>query len=145
MKLINKKINIVIVLILTSFLIVNFCFAAFLKDKQNIENQSKVAGFYGYDTSGNMFSLIQIVINAFLSLVGVVLLVYLLLAGYNWMTARGEEEKVTKAKDTIQRAIIGVIIIVAAYAISIFVMSRLEQGTLSGSSGATQTMQPSGG
>ena len=78
----------------------------------------------------------QTVINAFLSLIGVILLAYLLYAGYHWMTARGEEEKVTAAKETIYRAIIGIIIIVAAYAISIFVMSRLEAGTLKPSSGA---------
>ena len=34
----------------------------------------------------------------------------MLYAGYHWMTARGEEEKVEKAKDTIQRAIVGIII-----------------------------------
>jgi len=137
MKLVNKKTNIVIILILISFLAVNFCFAALLNDetKQKVENQSKVAGFYGYDTSGSdIFGLIQIVINAFLSLIGVILLAYILYAGYNWMTAQGEEEKVTKAKDTLKRAIVGVIIIVAAYAISIFVMSRLESGTLKTSS-----------
>ncbi len=67
------------------------------------------------------------------------LLAYMLYAGYNWMTAQGEEEKVTKAKDTLKRAIVGLIIIVASYAISIFVMSRLEAGTLKGGGGSTPT------
>lgn len=140
MKIARRKINLIIGLILISFLSVNFCYAAFLDDttKGLIENQAETSRSYGgYDSSGNIFSLIQIVINAFLSLIGVMLLAYMLYAGYNWLTARGEEEKVTKAKDTLRRAIIGVIIIVAAYAISIFVMSRLEAGILK--SGGTTT------
>lgn len=140
MKIVLKKLNLVICLILISFLFTNFCYAAFLKSDVNekIKEQSETAGSFGYETSGNVLGLVQVVINAFLSLIGVLLLAYLLYAGYYWMTARGDEEKVTKAKDTIQRAIIGIIIIVAAYAISIFVMSRLEAGTLKGGGGTQQ-------
>jgi len=45
-------------------------------------------------------------------------------AGYNWMVARGEEEKVTIAKDTIKRAIIGLVITVSSYAIWNFIFSN---------------------
>ena len=92
-----------------------------------------------YQASSDINSLagiVSIVIQAFLGLLGVLFLTYLLYAGYHWMTAQGDEKKVDKAKETIQRAITGLIIIVAAYAISIFVMSRLEAGTLKPSSGA---------
>jgi len=65
------------------------------------------------------------VIQAFLGLLGVIFLSYLLFAGYAWMTAQGDEEKVTKAKDTIQRAIIGLIVTVGAYAISFWVLDKL--------------------
>ncbi len=90
----------------------------------------------GYDLGNDDSALIlvQTIINIFLSIIGVLLLVYILYAGYNWLTAQGEEDKVTKAKDTIRRAIMGAIIIIAAYAISMFVMSRLEKGTLKGAS-----------
>ena len=121
------------------FLSAGFCQAAFLREgvPNKIRSQTESTGRAGgYELSGDVYGLAQIVINAFLSIVGVLLLIYLLYAGYHWMTARGEEEKVEKAKDTITRAIIGLIIIVAAYAISIFVMSRLEAGTLKPSSGA---------
>jgi len=53
------------------------------------------------------------------------------------MTAQGDEKKVDKAKETIQRAITGLIIVIAAYAISIFVVGRLEAGTLNGGGGGT--------
>ncbi|MDO8592853.1 MAG: hypothetical protein Q7R92_03760 [bacterium] len=136
----HKKINLVIILFILSLAAVNFCSAAGpLKPdvNQNIYNQAQKTGDAGgYDTgTGNtLFSVIQIGISAFLGLIGVILLIYMLYAGYNWMTARGDEEKVTKAKDTLNRAIIGAIIIIAAYAISVFIMSKLEQGTLKGGS-----------
>ena len=136
-----KKTYIVLAVVLVIFLSADFCQAAFLKEDTNLKvgGYANVAGHNGgYDTStGNIFSLIQTVINASLSIIGVLLLIYILYAGYNWMTAQGEEEKVEKAKDTLKRAIIGAIIIIAAYAISIFVMSRLEAGTLRGGGGTT--------
>jgi len=128
----EKKYLVCVLLILSFFFIVNFSSAAFLKDDMQgtIGIQAADSAASSYDVFGDIYTLVQTVINAFLALVGVILLAYLLYAGYKWMTAHGEEEKVTQAKDTIQRAIIGIIIIVAAYAISIFVMSRLEAGTL---------------
>lgn len=74
-------------------------------------------------------SIIGLIIQAFLGLLGVIFLIYIIYAGYNWMTAQGDEEKVNKAKDTLTRAIIGIIIIVAAYAISAWVFSKLVTDT----------------
>ena len=73
--------------------------------------------------------IVGLVIKAFLGLLGMIFLVYTLYAGYNWMTAQGDEEKVTKAKDTIQRAVIGLIITIGAYAISFWVFHQLLTGT----------------
>ncbi len=46
------------------------------------------------------------------------------------MIARGDAEKVKKAKELIIDAVIGLIIVLAAYAISVFVVTRLTQATL---------------
>ena len=140
MKLYGKRICLVCIfaLLLLFFFEVNFSLAAFLKNGVNIGNQAKKSAELGYDvTGGNIFSLVQIVVNAFLAIIGVLLLIYLLYAGYHWMTAQGDEKKVDKAKETIQRAITGLIIVIAAYAISIFVVGRLEAGTLNGGVGGT--------
>jgi len=134
MKSVNKNIYSGLILLIVFFFSINYCSAGFLKATVNegVKEQAFSAGQQGgYNVFGSdMFTLIQTVINAFLSLIGVILLIYILYAGYNWMTAQGEEEKVTKAKETITRAIIGVIIIVAAYAISYFVMYKIETGNL---------------
>lgn len=72
--------------------------------------------------------IISTVIEAFLGLLGIIFLILIIYAGYNWMTAQGDEEKVTKAKDTLQRAVIGLIIIIVAYSITYFVFSSLPGG-----------------
>ena len=66
------------------------------------------------------------VVKAFLSLLGIIFVVLMVWAGYNWMTAGGEEEKVNKAKNTIRRALIGIVIIIASYAITYFVFNSIQ-------------------
>jgi len=88
---------------------------------------SKAWGGQAPGPSG-MTTIIQYIISAFLGLLGIIFLVLIIYAGYNWMTAGGDEEKVTKAKETLQRAVIGLIIITAAYSITYFVFSNLPDG-----------------
>jgi hypothetical protein len=68
------------------------------------------------------------VIQVALGLIGVVLLVLLIYSGYLWMTAQGNEEQVKKAKSMLRNAVIGMIIIFAAYAITTFVVQQLVYG-----------------
>ena len=62
------------------------------------------------------------VVSAGLSLLGVIFIILVLLAGYNWMTAQGDEQKVEKARETLWRAVIGLIITLSAYAIWEFII-----------------------
>ena len=67
-------------------------------------------------------------VSAFLGLLGVIFIALIIYAGYYWMTAEGEEEKVIKAKDTIRQAIIGLVLVIAAYAIWAFIKAKLIGG-----------------
>lgn len=69
------------------------------------------------------------VINAFLSIFGILFLVLIIYGGYKWMMASGREDEVQKAKDTIRAAIIGLIIVLSAYAITFFVTQALQSAT----------------
>jgi hypothetical protein len=69
------------------------------------------------------------VIKAFMGLLGIVAVVIILLGGFKWMTAGGNEEKVSEAKKLIISGIIGLIIIMSAYAIAQFVVSAIINGT----------------
>jgi len=90
----------------------------------------------GYDPNqNNINSIIAIIIRSLLSLLGVIFLGLLIYGGYLWMTDRGNEEQVKRARGLISAAIIGLIIVLSAYAISIFVLDNLASQTLIETSG----------
>ena len=64
-----------------------------------------------------------------LSILGVLFLAYVVYGGYLWMTAQGNEDQVEKAKRVITHGIIGLAIVVAAYAIAAFVVGSIESKT----------------
>lgn len=90
-----------------------------------LKDVGAVKGPYSGADQFALSDVIGVVIQAALSLIGVVFLILMLYAGYNWMTARGEEDKVTKAKETLMRAIIGIIIVIGSYAIWAFIFSKI--------------------
>lgn len=69
------------------------------------------------------------IVNAALGLLGVVLLVLILYGGFLWMTAGGNEDQVSKAKKIITNAVVGLVIIMAAYAIAGFVVEAVSTAT----------------
>lgn len=96
----------------------------------------KVAGNGGYAVAGvtdtSLSASIGQVIKVALSLVGTIFFALTVYAGFLWMTASGNEEKVTKATEILKRAIIGLIIVLAAYSITSFVLGRIIQSANAG-------------
>ena len=76
-----------------------------------------------------MPELIGSIIGIALSVVGVVFFLLVLYAGFTWMTAFGNEEKVTSSKSIMEQAAIGLVIVLAAYAIARFVFGELIRGS----------------
>jgi hypothetical protein len=74
------------------------------------------------------------IINVALSLLGVIVLVIIIYGGFLWMTAGGNDERVGEAKKWIFGGIIGLVIILCAYAIAQFVISNLVTATTGASS-----------
>ena len=79
----------------------------------------------GVNTPLSLEVVIGNVINVVLSFLGVFLLAYFLYAGFLWMTAGGDKDKVEKAKKIMMNAVIGLIIIVLSYAITDYVLAKL--------------------
>ncbi len=65
------------------------------------------------------------IIRAALGLIGIVLVVLMMYAGYLWMTAGGNDEQIGQAKSIIRNAVIGLAIILSAYSIVSFIMNML--------------------
>lgn len=88
-----------------------------------------VAGFAGVESTTTLAETIGTIINTILSLLGVLVLVIVLYAGFLWMTAGGEEKQVKKAKDWLINGVIGLVLVLAAYALSNFVIDALMSAT----------------
>lgn len=73
-----------------------------------------------------------LLISVLLGVLGIIFLVLTIYAGFLWMTAGGDEKQVAKAKNIIITAVIGLVILLSAYAISSFVLSQLISATGSG-------------
>lgn len=65
-----------------------------------------------------------------LTVVGLLFFVLMVYAGIKWMIAQGNDDDVTKARNTIIAAVIGLIVVVSAYAITNFITTNiLEKGS----------------
>jgi len=65
------------------------------------------------------------IVGIALSFVGVIFLILMIYAGVMWMTAAGNETQVSKAKDIIIASVIGLVIVLSAYAITYFIGNAL--------------------
>lgn len=118
-----------------------FFLAIFVTPQANAQNVSdaitglnttanKISAFSGQtgNTFNNAFLTTQAgyIIGLVLSFIGILFLGLIIYAGIMWMTAAGNEQQVTKSKDLIVNAIIGLIVIFAAYAITAYIGSRFS-------------------
>lgn len=118
-----KKITSFIILSI-SFLSANIAKGA-NKAVENLEKLQEPSGFTGQASEYAMAEFIGKIIQTFFSLLGIIFIILVIYAGYNWMMAQGDEKKVTDSKHTIQRAIIGLIITVGSYGIWNLIAAKL--------------------
>jgi hypothetical protein len=75
------------------------------------------------DSSGvfqDMPTAIGQILGYLLSFLGIIFFVLIIYAGFEWMTAAGNEEQTKKARSLINAAIVGLIIVLAAFAFTSF-------------------------
>jgi len=83
-------------------------------------------GFWG---DGNLIIFIGRLIQIFFGIIGVIAVLIIMYAGFSWMLSQGDPAKIAKARKILTNAIIGLIIIFMAFAITTFVINMLT-GTL---------------
>lgn len=69
------------------------------------------------------------IVRIILGFLGIVAVIIILLGGFKWMTAGGNEDKVAEARKLIVSGIIGLVIILAAFGIAQFVINSLMNAT----------------
>ena len=108
----------------------SFVFAYGLTD--SAENMAKLAGpgGAGYNTSvQDPEPVIGQVIKALISFLGVIFFILIVYGGFLWMTAGGSPEKVDKAKKIIINAVVGLILVMFAYAITLYIVFQITAAT----------------
>ena len=75
--------------------------------------------------TGDLMAIIAQLVQVALQIMGVIFLILIIYAGIQYMLARGEKGPVNTAVQTIQNAVIGLAIVLAAYAITTFIFNSL--------------------
>jgi len=132
-----KQVSILVLLVLI-LIFPYFVFGQTMKG--GLEQLGGASGYSTNVTETTVSAIAGTAVSIFLSILGIIFVALMLYGGYLWMMARGSEEEVTRAKELIRAAIIGLIIIVASYAISFFIFNWLTPKTLTAPDGS-----PSGG
>ena len=87
---------------------------------------NEIPGAFGNKQPDDIRYTLARIINIVLSLLALIFLVLVLIAGFKYMTAAGNEDKVKESLKQITQAIIGLIIILMAWGITYFILVRLR-------------------
>ncbi|MBI5467401.1 MAG: hypothetical protein HY975_04295 [Candidatus Kerfeldbacteria bacterium] len=91
----------------------------------SIESVGSQLGLGNADLKQTVLNIIRLLLGL-MTLIAVALIIY---GGFVWLTAAGNEENVEKAKRIISAAVIGLIVILLAWAIVIFVANTTANVT----------------
>ncbi len=126
----TKKIFITLSIIVISFLFIipNFIFAEETTNisptKAEILNNTKTVGNSAGYANADKNTIITTAANTvkiILSFLGIIFLILVIISGFQWMTAQGNEDAVKKARARIKNAIIGITIILFSYSLVAFI------------------------
>jgi len=113
-----------------------FSAKAALAVETGLEATASQAGLRSNQT--DLGVLIGKIVGQLMGFVGVIFFVLMIYGGFLWMTAQGNEEQIKKAKSLITGAVIGIIIVFSAYAITSFVITNVGESTGIQTTGTTE-------
>lgn len=98
--------------------------------KRNLLDEARINAFSvanqsGVSTDKTVQGYSGAIIQGALGLVGFAFFILMVYGGFIWLTSRGSEDRVTKGKNIVIAAVIGLVVIVAAYAATWFITQRL--------------------
>ena len=69
------------------------------------------------------------IINVILGFLGIIAVVIVLMGGFKWMTAGGNEDKIEEAKKLMSAGVIGLVIILASWGLATFIVNMMYNAT----------------
>lgn len=125
---------IILIILITFPLISSATIPALENVSKDINKSAEELGYTKIPAGSASEKLIEITygvaIRGILSLLGILFLVLIIINGYKWMVAGGNEEIINKAKKGLQNALIGLGIVLLAYLITYALFSYLEKLTI---------------
>lgn len=106
-------------------------------DKQD----EALMGPSGLAGNTSLSTIISVLIEVVLGFLGVIFLVLTIAAGFKWMASQGNEKEIDAAKSSIKNSVIGLLIVIAAYAITYSVFKYLPFAS-NGSGGGGSIVTP---
>ena len=88
---------------------------------------SEVKGVYGGKQPEDIRIVAGKIIQWALGFLGLIFLVLIIVAGFKWMTSGGNEDEVKKAQALMKNAVIGLIIILAAWSLTYFAIFAVRR------------------
>lgn len=74
-------------------------------------------------TNADLTTVIGRIVKIVIGFLGLIAVVIILIGGFQWMTSGGDEDKIKNARKLMTNGVIGLFIVVIAYAIALFVMN----------------------
>jgi hypothetical protein len=123
MKTLNKKLLFSIFLVIIG--ISSFYSAQALGLKDGFSSTKEIGSFAkdaGYQKPQTPEYYVGLLLTGLFSVLGIVAIALIIYSGVVWMTARGNESKVEKAKENLTDVVIGLIFIIGSYALTMFIL-----------------------
>lgn len=74
---------------------------------------------------GDLISYVGVLIRAALGLIGAILLVIIVYAGFTYATSLGEDKRITRAKNTLTYAVVGIVVIAGAFILADYIIENI--------------------
>lgn len=80
----------------------------------------------GYKGGTNLLvPYIGTIIQYIIATLGIIIFILIIYAGFRWMTAQGNSEQIDEAKAWLRNGVIGLVLVMMAYGIALFIVNRL--------------------
>jgi len=102
----------------------------FQPDQPPLEESSGLfLGILGCSSQEGFLCILQVALRFLLTLAFTIAVIFIVIGGYRYVTARGNEEAAEEAKKTLFHAVVGVILIAAAWIILAIILNLFETGS----------------
>lgn len=130
-----KKVNLTVVvsLLIFGFLVAGIALAQ-PEAKEGLGITAERAGIIENrtDPAGDIPTIIGLAINYVFGPIATIFVIFILIGGYQWMAAKGNEERIAKSKKFIINAVFGLLVIFTSWGLVWVITGALTQATVLG-------------